>query len=140
MHNSLLELSRKRVALNACESFKYFTKELLHKYLGKVFVISKLPFILAFPNVWLNFVKICCLNICCNLWGTKSGSWPCLSKLIWTNIPFFCWEIRPYFWTYGLKKRPNEHLNLWCNHRHQDHQDRQFLKTCKNIKISTEFA
>ena len=39
MHNSQLELSSKRVELNVYESFKYFTKELLHKYLEKLFVI-----------------------------------------------------------------------------------------------------
>ena len=35
MHSSPLELSRKRVELNVCESFKYFTQELLPKYLKK---------------------------------------------------------------------------------------------------------
>ena len=35
MYNSSLELGRKRVELNVCESFKYFTKELLRKYLEK---------------------------------------------------------------------------------------------------------
>ena len=38
MHRSPLELSRKRVELNVCESFKYFTQKLLRKYL-KIFVI-----------------------------------------------------------------------------------------------------
>ena len=33
MHSSSLELGRKRVELNVCESFKYFTQELLRKYL-----------------------------------------------------------------------------------------------------------
>ena len=44
MHNSQLELSSKRVELNVCESFKYFTKELLCKYLEKLFVILKVRF------------------------------------------------------------------------------------------------
>ena len=44
MHNSPLELSRKRVELNVCESFKYFTKELLRKYLEKIFVTLKVQF------------------------------------------------------------------------------------------------
>ena len=44
MHNSQLELSSKRVELNVCESFKYFTKELLCKYLEKLFVILKVKF------------------------------------------------------------------------------------------------
>ena len=40
-----LELSRKRVELNVCESFKYFTQELLRKYLKKkMFVILKVRF------------------------------------------------------------------------------------------------
>ena len=42
MHSPPLELSRKRVELNVCESFKYFTYELLRKYLKKkIFVILK---------------------------------------------------------------------------------------------------
>ena len=44
MHNSQLELSTKRVELNVCESFKYFTEELLCKYLEKLFVILKVRF------------------------------------------------------------------------------------------------
>ena len=69
--------------------------------------------LLAFPNVWLNIFKFCFLNICCNFWGKISGSKPCQSNFIWTNMPFFRWEIRPYFWTFlGWKKRPNGHLNL----------------------------
>ena len=44
MHSPPLELSRKRVELNVCESFKYFTKELLRKYLEKIFVILKVRF------------------------------------------------------------------------------------------------
>ena len=44
MHRSPLELSRKRVELNVCESFKYFTKELLRKYSEKIFVILKVRF------------------------------------------------------------------------------------------------
>ena len=44
MHHFPLEFSRKRVKLNICESFKYFTKELLRNYLGKIFVISKVQF------------------------------------------------------------------------------------------------
>ena len=44
MHNSPLELDRKRVRLNVCESFKYFTKKLLRKYLEKIFVILKVQF------------------------------------------------------------------------------------------------
>ena len=44
IHNSPLELSRKRVELNVCESFKYFTKELLRKYSEKIFVILKVRF------------------------------------------------------------------------------------------------
>ena len=44
MHNSSLELSRKRVELNVCESFKYFTKELWRKYLEKIFAIFKVRF------------------------------------------------------------------------------------------------
>ena len=44
MHNSQLELSSKRVELNVYESFKYFTKELLRKYLKTIFVISILRF------------------------------------------------------------------------------------------------
>ena len=35
MHSSALELGRKRVELNVRESFKYFTQELLCKYLKK---------------------------------------------------------------------------------------------------------
>ena len=35
MHSSPLELGKKRVELNVCESFKYFTQESLHKYLKK---------------------------------------------------------------------------------------------------------
>ena len=38
------ELSRKRVELNVCESFKYFTKELWRNYLEKIFAISKVRF------------------------------------------------------------------------------------------------
>ena len=44
MYNSSLELGRKRVELNVCESFKYFTKELLRKYSEKIFVILKVRF------------------------------------------------------------------------------------------------
>ena len=45
MHSSPLELSRKRVELNVCESFKYFTQELLRKYLKKkIFVLLKVRF------------------------------------------------------------------------------------------------
>ena len=44
MHNYSLELSRKRVELNVCESFKYFTKELLQKYSEKIFVFLKVRF------------------------------------------------------------------------------------------------
>ena len=44
MHNYSLELSRKRVELNVCESFKYFTKELWRKYLEKIFAILKVRF------------------------------------------------------------------------------------------------
>ena len=45
MQNSLLELSGKRVELNVCESFKYFTQELLRKYLKKkIFVLLKVRF------------------------------------------------------------------------------------------------
>ena len=43
MHNSPLELGRKRVELNVCESFKYFTKELLRKYLEKNICYLKSP-------------------------------------------------------------------------------------------------
>ena len=35
MHNSPLELGRKRVELNVCESFKYFPQGLLREYLKK---------------------------------------------------------------------------------------------------------
>ena len=35
IHSSSLELGRKRVELNVCESFKYFSRELLRKYLKK---------------------------------------------------------------------------------------------------------
>ena len=38
MHSSSLELGRKRVELNVCESFKYFTKELLRKYSEKKYL------------------------------------------------------------------------------------------------------
>ena len=44
MHNSPLELGRKRAEMYVCESFKYFTKELLRKYLEKIFVILKVQF------------------------------------------------------------------------------------------------
>ena len=45
MHNSPMELGRKRVELNVCESFKYFFQGLLRKYLKKkIFVISKIQF------------------------------------------------------------------------------------------------
>ena len=40
-----LELSRKRVELNVCESFKYLTQELLRKYLKKkIFVLLNVRF------------------------------------------------------------------------------------------------
>ena len=35
MHRSSLELGRKRVELNVCESFKYFSQGLLREYLKK---------------------------------------------------------------------------------------------------------
>ena len=35
MHSSSLELGRKRVELNVCESFKYFPQGLLREYLKK---------------------------------------------------------------------------------------------------------
>ena len=38
MHSSSLELGRKRVELNVCESFKYFTQELLRKYFKKKYL------------------------------------------------------------------------------------------------------
>ena len=45
MHSPPLELSRKRVELNVCESFKYFSQELLRKYLKKkIFVILNVRF------------------------------------------------------------------------------------------------
>ena len=44
MHSSPLEVGRKRVELNVCESFKYFTKELWRKYLKKIFAILKVRF------------------------------------------------------------------------------------------------
>ena len=44
MHNSPLKLGRKRAELNVCESFKYFTRELLRKYLEKIFVTIKVQF------------------------------------------------------------------------------------------------
>ena len=44
MHNSPLKLGRKRAELNVCESFKYFTRELLRKYLEKIFVTLKVQF------------------------------------------------------------------------------------------------
>ena len=44
MPNSPLELSRKWVELKVCESFKYFAKEILCKYLEKQFVILKVRF------------------------------------------------------------------------------------------------
>ena len=45
MQNSQLELSSKRVELNVCKSFKYFTQKLFRKYLKKkIFVISKVRF------------------------------------------------------------------------------------------------
>ena len=43
MHCSSLELGRKRVELNVCESFKYFPKELLRKYLEKNICYFKSP-------------------------------------------------------------------------------------------------
>ena len=44
MHNSPLKLGRKRAELNVCESFKYFTRELLRKYLEKICVTLKVQF------------------------------------------------------------------------------------------------
>ena len=44
MYNSSLELGRKRVGLNVCESLKYFTKELLRKYLENILIILKVQF------------------------------------------------------------------------------------------------
>jgi len=38
MHSSSLELGRKRVKLNVCESFKYFPQNLLRKYLKKKYL------------------------------------------------------------------------------------------------------
>ena len=38
MHSSSLELGRKRVELNVCESFKYFPQKLLRKYLKKKYL------------------------------------------------------------------------------------------------------
>ena len=38
MHSSSLELGRKRVKLNVCESFKYFPQKLLRKYLKKKYL------------------------------------------------------------------------------------------------------
>ena len=43
MHSSPLELGRKRVELNVSESFKYFTQELLRKYLKKNICNFKSP-------------------------------------------------------------------------------------------------
>ena len=43
MHCSSLELGRKRVELNVCESFKYFPQELLRKYLEKNICYFKSP-------------------------------------------------------------------------------------------------
>ena len=43
MHSSPLELGRKRVELNVRESFKYFTQELLRKYLKKNICNFKSP-------------------------------------------------------------------------------------------------
>ena len=45
MHSSSLELGRKRVKLNVCESFKYFPQKLLRKYLKKKYLFfSKVQF------------------------------------------------------------------------------------------------
>ena len=51
MHNSPLELSRKRVELNVCESFKYLTKELLRKYLEKYLLFYKSDFTMKGDSV-----------------------------------------------------------------------------------------
>ena len=104
----------KRIELNACENFQHFTNKSLLKYLEENICYLKslispwrglqwkslwspstpknqlsLRLLLAFPNVWLNIFKYCFLNICCNSVGTNSGSYPCQSNLIWTNVSFF---------------------------------------------------
>ena len=53
MYNSSLELGRKRVELNVCESFKYFTKELLRKYFEKTNIFSSnICAIISGENIW----------------------------------------------------------------------------------------
>ena len=52
MHSSSLELGRKRVKLNVCESFKYFPQKLLRKYLKKkIFVFQKSNFTMKGASV-----------------------------------------------------------------------------------------
>ena len=52
MHSSSLELGRKRVELNVCESFKYFSQKLLRKYLKKqIFVFQKSNFTMKGASV-----------------------------------------------------------------------------------------
>ena len=52
MHISSLELGRKTVELNVCESFKYFPQKLLRKYLKKqIFVFQKSNFTMKGASV-----------------------------------------------------------------------------------------
>ena len=88
MHNSPLELSKKRVELNVCASFKYITKELLRKYLGKIFVISKVRFQHEGGLSESRYFELC-----------SQLAQKLRKKILLLNI-------------FGLKKRPNDHLNL----------------------------
>ena len=93
MHSSLLELCRKRVELNVSESFKYFSQELLHKYLQRNISHFKSPILSWRGPQWKSIFWAFFLNSLRNPTTHKiSFHWgPLLAfSNIWRNICKFC--------------------------------------------------
>ena len=93
MHSSSLELGRKRVKLNVCESFKYFPQKLLRKYLKKKYLFfQKSNFTMKGASV-----KVAILSFFLNSLSnptTQKISFHCGPLLpfsnVWRNICKFC--------------------------------------------------
>ena len=95
MHNSSLELGRKRVELKVCESFKYFSQELLHKYLKKDICYFKSPISPRRGPQWKSLFWAFFLNSQRNPTTQKiSFHWGPLHAFsnVWRNICKFCFQ------------------------------------------------
>ena len=113
MHSSPLELGRKRVKLNVRESFKYFTQELLRKYLKKNICNFKSPISPWRGPQWKLLFWAFFLNSLRNPTTQKiSFHWASLLALTDVGETWMMWP-----W---LMKMPNQYLLT--------------MKTCENCK------